>query len=273
MRELGYVERHNLTVKSAFAGGRAENLPRLVNELVHSGVDVMVTTATLETQAARQAAPTTPIVMVMVPDPVGQGFVKTLARPGGNVTGPTRLVPVLIEKYVELRREAVPRAPRCGVIAAPPDPGPGIRMELEAAAQTFGITLSIIPVSATDDFDTVLTRAKKEGVRAIIAPGDAVTFRHRERLAQATLKYGLPGIYWAREYVEAGGLMTYSANLDDLRRRAAIYVHKILKGAKPADLPVEQPSKFELVINLKTAKALGLTIPPSLLVRADEVIE
>jgi len=273
MRDLGYVEGRNLAVKRAFAKGHPENLPRLVSELVRSGVDVVVTTATRETKAVKQTAPTTPIVMLLVPDPIAEGLVTTLARPGGNVTGLTNLVPGLSQKYVELLREAVPSASRFAAVASPGGPLPEIRSELESAAKTFGIVVSITPVSGPEDFDAVLARAKREGAAGIIAGGDYVTFQHRRRFVEAALKYRLPAIYWTREYVEDGGLMAYTADMTDLRRRAATYVDKILKGAKPADLPVEQPTKFELVINLRTAKALGLTIPPSLLARADQVIE
>jgi putative tryptophan/tyrosine transport system substrate-binding protein len=258
MQRLGYVEGRNRTVKHAFANGRAEDLPRLVNELVRSGVDVVVTSATRETMAVKQATTTTPIVMFLVPDPVGQGFIKTLARPGGNITGLTSLIPGLIQKYVELLRDAVPSASRFGMVTSASNPAvPENRAALEAAAKTFGLGLSIIPVSGADDFNAALARAKRDGVSTIIAPVDPVTWLHRKRLAQAALKHRLPGIYWARAHVEEGGLMTYSADIDDLLRRAATYVAKILNGAKPADLPVEQPTKFELVINLKTAKALG----------------
>jgi putative tryptophan/tyrosine transport system substrate-binding protein len=166
----------------------------------------------------------------------------------------------------------VPSASRFGVVATPPNPLPEHRTELEAAAKTLGIVLSFIALRGPDDFDAALARAKKDGVDAIIATGDAVTFLHRQRLVEAALKNRVPGISCAREYVEEGGLMTYSANIDDLRRGAAAYVDKILKGAKPADLPVEQPTKFEQVINLKTAQALGLTIPLTLLFLADEVL-
>ena len=273
MRELGYIEGQNLVVKRAFAKGRAEDLSHLVAQLVRSGVDVVITTATRETTAVKQAAPNTPIVILLVADPVAEGFVTTLARPGGNVTGLTHLVPGLTAKYVELLREAVPSASRLVVIGNPGGPVPEIRVELESAARTFGIMLSIISVSGPDDFDRALARAKREGAAGIIDPPNYVTFRYRRLFAQAALKHGLPGIYWAREYVEEGGLLAYSADMTDLRRRAATFVDKILKGAKPADLPIERPTKFELVINLKTAKALGLTIPPSLLLRADEVIQ
>ena len=273
MSELGYVEGRNLIVRRAFAKGHPENLPRLVTDLVRSGVDVVVTTATRETKEVKQAAPTTPIVMLLVPDPVAEGFVTTPARPGGAVTGLTNLAPGLTQKYVELLREPLPSASRFAVVASPGGPLPEIRNELERAAKTLGIVLSITPVSGPDAFDAVLARAKREGAAGIIAAGDYVTFQHRKRFVETMLKHRLPGIYWTREYVEEGGLLAYTADMTDLRRRAAIYVDKILKGAKPADLPVEQPAKFELVINLKTAKALGLTIPPSLLQRADQVIE
>jgi len=273
LRELGYVEGRNLVVRRAFAKGHPEDLPRLVTELLRSGVDVVVTTATRETEAIKQASPTTPIVMLLVPDPIAEGFVTTLARPGGNITGLTNLVPGLTQKYVELLREAVPSASRFAVVASPGGPLPEIRSELESAAKTFGIVLSITPVRGPDDFDAVLARAKREGAAGIIAGGDYATFQHRKRFVEAELKYRLPGMHWTREYVEEGGLLAYTADMTDLRRRAATFVDKILKGSKPADLPVEQPTKFELVINLKTAKTLGLTIPPSLLGRADEVIQ
>jgi putative ABC transport system substrate-binding protein len=273
MRELGYVEGRNLTVKRALGSGRSGDLPGLVEDLVRSGVDVIVTTGTRETLAAKQATSTTPIVMLLVPDPVGQGLAKTLARPGGTVTGLTNLVPGLVQKYVELLRETVPASSQFAVVANPPNPVPENRRELETAAKAFGIVLSIIPVNGPNDFDEALARAKRDGVSAIIVTSDPVTFMHRRRLVQTALKHRLPGIYWTREYVEEGGLMTYSANLAELRRRAAAYVDKILKGAKPAELPIEQPTKFDLVINLKTAKALGLSIPQSILVRADEIID
>jgi putative ABC transport system substrate-binding protein len=271
MRELGYVEGRNLVVKRAF--GNAERLASMVAELVEARVDVIVTTGSRETRAVQHATASIPIVMTFVVDPVAEGLVKSLAQPGTNATGVTSLVPGLSQKYVELLKEALPAAARFGVIASPANPVPENRRELEAAAKALALSVSFLPVSGPGDFDPMLARAKRDGVTGIIATSDGVTFLHRRALVEVALKHRLPGIYWAREYVEAGGLMTYSASLTDLRRRAASYVDKILKGAKPADLPVEQPTKFELVINLKTAKALGLTIPPSLLQRADQVIE
>jgi putative tryptophan/tyrosine transport system substrate-binding protein len=270
MRERGYVEGRNLVVKRAF--GNPDRLSGMLAELVAARVDAIVTTGPRETRTARRATATIPIVMTFVEDPVAEGFVKSLAQPGTNVTGLTSLVPGLSQKYVELLNEALPTARRFGVVATR-DPVPENRHELEAAVKARGLTLSFLVVSEPVDFDTTLARAKRDGVTGIVAPVDGVTFRHRRALVEAALKHRLPGIYWAREYGEAGGLLTYGASLADLRRHAAIYVDKILRGARPADLPIEQPTKFDLVINLKTAKALGLTIPPSLLVRADQVIE
>jgi len=275
MRELNYVQGRNLRVKFAFASDQPERLAGLADDLVRAGVDVIVTTSVLETRAARQATSTIPIVMTIAPDPVGAGLVNSLARPGGNVTGLTNLVPGLRQKYVELLREVLPSASRIAVIASPLNfpPESQLRRELDTAATTLGVSLSYVPVQSRDDFEAALTGARRAGASGIIAPYDPVTLRDRRALVQVTLKHRLPGMYATREYVDDGGLMSYGANPVDLRRRAAVIVDRILKGAKPGDLPVEQPTKFELVINLKTAKALGLTIPPSVLGRADEVIQ
>jgi putative ABC transport system substrate-binding protein len=205
MEELGYVEGRNLVVRRAFAKGHPENLPRLVGELLRSGVDAVVTTAARETRAVKQAAPNTPIVMLLVPDPVTEGFVRTLAHPGGNVTGLTIFAPSFVQKYVELLREVVPSASRFVVLGNPGGPPPEIRAELESAARTFGIMLSIIPVSDPEQIDAALARAKREGAAGLIDAPNYVTFIHRRRLAQTALKYGMPGIYWAREYAQDGG--------------------------------------------------------------------
>ena len=273
MSELGYVEGRNLVIRPAFADGNPERLPALVAELIDAKVDAIVTTGPRETVAAKRATAVIPIVMTVVPDPVAQGFVASLARPGGNVTGLTSVVPGLGQKYVELLHEALPSATRFAVVASLPNPLPETRQELEAAGRLLGITVSVARVSGPDDFDSALVRVKKDGAAGFIATNDGVTWRYRKSLVQLALKHRLPAIYWAREYVAEGGLMTYSASVADLRLRAATYVDKILKGARPADLPVEQPATFELVINLKAAKALRLTIPQSLLQRADQVIE
>jgi putative tryptophan/tyrosine transport system substrate-binding protein len=273
MHELGYVEGRNLILKRASAAGRPERLRRLAADLVSARVDVIVTTAWRETQAAREATGTIPIVMTFAQDPVGHRLVAALARPGGNVTGLTSLVPGLLQKYVELLKEALPAASRFAVIASPVGLVPDNLREIEAAAKAVSVSLLPLPVEGPDDFEPVLIQARKDGAAGVIAAQDPVTLRHRRTLVQLITKHRLPAIYWTREYIDEGGLMTYSADYVELRRRAATYVDKILKGAKPADLPIEQPTKFEFVINLKTAKALGLTIPQSLLQRADQVIE
>ena len=274
MHELNYVEGRNLIVRRAFADGKADRLPGLVADLVQAKVDVIVTTSTQETAAAKRASSTIPIVMTVAPDPVEQGLVASLAQPGGNVTGLTSMAPGASQKFVELLRETVPSASRFAVLATGPNAPPReIRHELQTAARQVGVTLSFIEIKNADDLDPTLARAKKYGAGGIIAPLGAFTYAHRAKLVHLALKHRLPGIYWVRDYVEAGGLMSYGANPGDVGRRAAYFVDRILKGARPADLPVEQPTKFELVINLKTAKALGLTIPQTLLQRADEVIQ
>jgi putative ABC transport system substrate-binding protein len=275
MREADYVEGQNLIVRLAFAEGNPQRLPGLVAELIQAKVDVIVTTSTLETLAAKKATSTIPIVMTLVPDPVEQGLVASLARPGNNVTGLTTMAPGTSQKLVELLREAVPSASRFGVLRTGANsPFPEIRRELQVAAQQTGITLAYIEgIKGPDDFDLVLGRAKKEGAGGIIAPLGAFTYRYRAKLVQAALKHRLPGIYWVRDFVEDGGLMSYGVSFSDVGRRAAYFVDRLLKGAKPADLPVEQPTRFELVINNKTARVLGLTIPQSLLLRADEIIQ
>jgi putative ABC transport system substrate-binding protein len=273
MRERGYIEGRNFIVRRSTADGRPERLAGLAAELVRAKVDIIVATSAGETRAARQATSTIPIVMIFPPDPVGQGLVASLARPGGNVTGLTRDVPGFRQKYVELLREALPSASRFAVFTSPGSlTRDGLR-ELEAAAKTLGVSLSVLTVQGPDHFEPAMIQGRKDGVTGVIVTGDPVTFRYRREFMQQALKHRLPAIYWTREYVDEGGLMSYSANYTELRRRAAQYVDRILKGAKPADLPIEQPTTFELVVNLKIAKALGLTIPPSLLLRADEVIQ
>jgi ABC-type uncharacterized transport system substrate-binding protein len=263
----------SLCERGAAGDGRPERLPGLVSSMLRDGVDVIVTTSTRETQAARQATETLPIVMTLSPDPVEQGLVTSLARPGGNVTGLTNLVPGVSQKYVELLKEIVPSATRFTVVAR--RAWPQIRRDLEQAAQRLSVRLSFADVEGPDDIVRALAQAKKDGAGGIIVPLDVVTRLNRQHLARVAVQYQLPSIYWERDYVEAGGLVSYGASLADVGRRAAYFVDRILKGAKPADLPVEQPTKFDLVINLKTAKALGLgrTIPQSLLVRADEIIQ
>jgi ABC-type uncharacterized transport system substrate-binding protein len=273
MRDLNYVEGRNLVLRQAFAEGKAERLPGLIADLVQARVDVIVTSSGGEALAAKRATSTTPIVMTVAPDPVGQGLVTSLARPGGNVTGLTSLVPGISEKYVELLHEVVPSASRFAVVARPPNPTPDIRRGVQAAARQLGITVAFTEVNGPADFDAAFARAKRDGAGGIIVGLDAVTYLHRAALVQLALKHRLPGIYWSREFVESGGLMAYGASVPDLGRRAAYFVDRILKGTRPADLPVEQPTRFELIVNLKTARVLGLTIPPTVLARADGLIE
>jgi putative ABC transport system substrate-binding protein len=272
LRELHYVEGRNLVITYSGADAKPDRLPGLAADLVKATVDVIVTTGPRETLAAKRATSSIPIVFTVVHDPIGQGVVTSLARPEGNVTGLTTLVPGFYQKYVELLREVVSSAVRFALIGNP-NPSPEPRQEVENAGRTLGVDVVFVPVSGPDEFDAALARAKRDGAAGIIVIADPITLAHRQRLVQLAMKHGLPGIYWERSYVEAGGLMTYSANATDLRSRAAHYVDKILRGAKPGDLPVEQPAKFELVINLKTAEALGLTMPPMLLFQADEVIK
>ena len=273
MRELNYVEGRNLVVTRAFGDGKFDRLPALITELVGAKVDVIVTSGTREVAGLKRTAISTPIVMMFVDDPVAEGFVESLAKPGGNVTGLTNLVPGLMQKYVELLREVVPSAPQFVVVHSPPLPRPHARKDFEAAARALGTEITIANVSAPAEYDSALGHARQKGAAGIIAPIDGETFRQRRELVRAALKHKLPGIYGDRGYVDEGGLMSYSSPQEHRLRRAAVYVDKILRGAKPADLPVEQPTRFELVINMKTAKALGITIPRAMLMRADEVIE
>jgi putative ABC transport system substrate-binding protein len=273
LRELNYVEGRNLVITYSGAEAKPDRLPGLAADLVKAKVDVIVTTGARETLAANRATSSIPIIFTLITDPVGQGVVTNLARPDGNVTGLTPLVPGLYQKYVEFLHEVVPSAARFAVVVSPPNPAPGHRQDLESAGRVLRVDVFIVHVSGPDKFDAALAQAKRDGAAGIIVTPDVVTSIHPQRFVQLALKHRLPGIYWDRSYVEAGGLMTYSANHTELRRRAAHYVDKILKGAKPGDLPIEQPTKFELVVNMKTAKALGLTIPPSLLLRVDEVIQ
>jgi putative ABC transport system substrate-binding protein len=273
MRELNYVEGRNLVVSRAFADGNADRLPDLVADLVQAKVDVIVTTSTLETLAAKRATTPIPIVMTVAPNPVGDGLVASLARPGGTVTGLSSMIPGISQKYVQLLHELLPSASRFAVVGGPGTPTPEIRRELQSSAQQARVALSFTEIEASDGIGPVLEREKKAGSAGLIAAFGAVTYGYRAQLVQLALKLRLPGIYWHRDFVDAGGLMSYGANSRDVARRAAYFVDKILRGAKPEDLPVEQPTTFEFVINLNAAKALGVTVPQSLLLRADDVIQ
>jgi putative ABC transport system substrate-binding protein len=273
MASLGYVEGQNVEIRQAFAGGDFNRMSALVAKLVDERVDAIVATGVREIAALKVAKTTIPVVMLLVPDPVGQGFVASLARPGGNVTGFTSLVPGLAQKYVELLHQAAPTATRLAILNLPPLPTAETRREIEGAAAALGVSVFIVRPANASDIERALGQAKSDGAGGIIHPLDGATWPHRRALAKHALRNGLPGIYWDAEYVEAGGLMSYSISLADVMRRAAGVVDKILRGATPAEIPVEQPSRIELTVNMATAKTLGLRIPQSILIRADRVIE
>ena len=275
LKDLGWVEGQNLVIEWRFSGGRAELLPDLAAELVRLRVDLIVVPSTPTALAAKNATTTIPLVTVAVTDPVALGLVASLARPGGNITGLTSSVgPEIAGKQLELLKEIVPKVSRMAALWNPatPDSAPRLR-EAEMAARALGVELQPVEARSANDFDRAFAAMTAKRAGALLVVGDVMFSTHRIRLAHLSAKSRLPAMYSGREYVEAGCLMSYGASNPDLFRRAATYVDKILKGAKPADLPVEQPTKFELVINLKTARALGLTIPQSLLLRTDEVIQ
>jgi putative ABC transport system substrate-binding protein len=276
LRGLGYVEGKNLFIDYRFAEGRFDRLPDLAAELVRLKVDIIVTIPTQATAAAKKATETIPIVMISGGvDPVGLGLVASLAHPGGNVTGLSYgASPKIFSKGLELLKEIVPKVRRVAILSNPAGPvQPLIIRELNVAAPSLGVQLQLLEVRGPDEFDGAFATMAKERVGALLVVSDSLFNLHRTRLADLAARSRLPAAYGTRDLVDVGGLMSYGPSLRDLSRRAATYVDKILKGAKPGDLPVEQPTKFELVINLKTAKALGLTIPQSLLLRADQVIE
>jgi putative tryptophan/tyrosine transport system substrate-binding protein len=274
LRELGYVEGKNIVIEWRSAEGKADLLPALAAELVRLKVDVIVTGGPSATRAAKEATSTIPIVMTQDADPIGTGFVASLARPGGNITGLSTLAPEISGKQLELLKEIVPRLSRVAVLGTSTQPGNAQALKaVELAAGTFGVRLQYLEVLSSKDIETAFRAASKGHAEAVLVLGGPMLNSHRTQIADLAAKNRLPAIYDRREYVEAGGLMSYATSITDLDRRAATYVDKILKGAKPADLPVEQPRKFELIINLKTAKQIGLTIPPNVLVRADRVIK
>jgi ABC-type uncharacterized transport system substrate-binding protein len=277
LRELGYVEGQNIIIEYRGADSKVERLLSLATELTRLKVDLIVAIATPAARAAQQASTAIPIVATAMGDPVRDGLVASLARPGGNVTGTTFLGPELVPKRLELLKQALPGVSR---VAGLWHPGAfsertmsDMRTETEAATGTLGVRLQLVGVSGPDEFDRAFSTIIRERAEALLVFPSTMLFAEGKRIVNLTAKHRLPSMFNAREFVDLGGLMAYGANLIDLNRRAATYVDKILKGAKPADLPVEQPTKFELVINLKTAKALGLTIPQSLLLRADQVMQ
>lgn len=272
LRGLGWVEGQNLTTEVRI--GPNDHFPALAAQMVRLDVDVIFAPTTSAVEAVRSATKSIPIVFAVAADPVGSGFVKSLAQPGGNITGLTALSAELSLKHLELLRAIVPRMTRGAVLLNPRLPySLGLLRELKAAAQPLGVQLQAAEWDNARDLVSALEAAKKQRAEALIVLPNPMNFPNQTRIAELALRYRLPSINPASGYAEAGGLMSYGANFVDLYRRAAVYVHKILKGAKAADLPVEQPTKFELIVSLKTAKTLGLIIPPSLMLQADRVIE
>jgi putative tryptophan/tyrosine transport system substrate-binding protein len=272
MRDLGYVEGRNLVVEYRAAGGKIERLDDLLAELIQLKVDVIVTGGTPAALAAKRVGATIPVVIGAMGDPVESGVVASLARPGGNITGLSLAISEgFAGKYLELLREAVPKASRVAILGRPS--ASGNVQAMERAARSFGVHLQLVEVHQPGQLEGAFAAMTAQNAAALIVTPSPFNLAHRERIVNLAAKHRLPAMYGLTAFVDAGGLMAYGASLRDLFRRAATYVDKILKGAKPADLPVEQAIKFELVINLKTAWALGLAIPPSLQVRADRIIE
>jgi putative ABC transport system substrate-binding protein len=273
LRDLGHVEGKNIIIEFRWAD-RVDQLPELAAELVRMKVDVIFANSSTLVEPARQATQTIPIVFSNHADPVGIGHVASLPRPGGNITGLSMLLTDLVAKELEILSEALPQAKQIGVLWNPTTPShtPAVRA-VEDAAKKLGIRLVLVPGRVARDFDVAFGTMVQEGAAGFLVVPSPLSTSYRTKLAELALKNRLPAMYGHKDYVEAGGLMSYGADIVDLNRRAAVYIDKILKGTKPADLPVEQASKYQLAINLKTAKALGLTIPPMLLARADEVIE
>jgi ABC-type uncharacterized transport system substrate-binding protein len=269
---LGYAEGRNIAIERRFAAGKSQQLPGFAAELVRLGVDVIVVSGPREIEAARGATTTTPIVAIAAPDLVASGLIASLARPGGNITGLTLGAPGIGGKYVELLREAVPSVTRVAVLITR-QPVTGVLEAMQDKARALNVALPAPTfLHAPDEFDAAFARVKRDKAGGLVFPSDGVADPQRRQLVSLAAKYRLPAIYPQREYVEAGGLMAYGPNAVDLHRRAAAYVDKILKGAKPAELPMEQPAKLDLLLNLKTAGALGVAFPATLVTRADEVV-
>jgi putative ABC transport system substrate-binding protein len=274
LRELGYVEGKNVVIEYRYAEGNFDRLPALAAEMVRLNVNVIVTGGPTAIPAAKAATTAIPIVMAFDTDPVGSGFAASLAKPGGNITGLSTLAPELSAKQIELLKEIVPKLARVAVLGTASRPGSAHALrEVENAAKAFKVQVQFQDVVDPKGIDAAFLAARKGGADAVLVLGSPLFNAHRTELTELATKSRYPVIYDRAEFVEAGGLMTYSVSLADLARRAATYVDKILKGAKPGDLPIEQPTKFELVVNMKTAKALGIKIPNSVLAQATKVIE
>jgi ABC-type uncharacterized transport system substrate-binding protein len=274
LRELGYLEGRSIVVEYRWADGKFDKLPELAAELIRSNVDVIVPAVTQASIAAKKATATIPIVMVGVSDPVGSGLVNSLARPGMNVTGTSSMTAEIVGKHLELLKETLPKISPVAALWNPANPVfQALQLrEIDLAARTLGVRLQFVEARGAEEIDRAFAAISKAGTKAVIVLGDPVFISHRKRIADLAMKRRLPAVSGTREHAEAGGLMAYGPSFPDMYRRTAYYVDKILKGAKPADLPIEQPTKFELIINLKTAKQIGLTIPPNVLARADRVI-
>ena len=274
LRELGYIEKQNIAVEYRFASGQVERLPELAAELVRLKPDVIVTPATPPSLSAKQATRTIPIVFAVVADPVGAGLIVDFARPGGNITGVASISAELGGKRLELLKGVVPKAARVAVLYNPGDRANVLVLkQLQESAPALGLTLQPLAVRGPGEFNGAFVAMTRDHAPALFVAAGVLTFEHRKTLVDLAAKSRIPTMWGHRQFVDAGGLMSYAVNYYDQVRRAATYVDKILKGAKPGDLPVEQPTKFELVINIKAAKDIGLTIPQSLLGRADQVIE
>jgi putative tryptophan/tyrosine transport system substrate-binding protein len=273
LREIGYVQGENIVIVDRYAEGKFDRLPVLAAELVRLKVDVIITAGPPVTRAVKEATATIPVVMAQDGDPVGNGFVASLARPGGNITGMSQLAPEISGKQLELLKETVPKLTRVAVLGTSTRPGNAHALEqTELAAGTFGVRLQYLDVRDPKDIETAFREAHKARAGAVLVLQGPVFTSQRTQVADLAAKTRIPAIYPQTEYTDAGGFMCYGVNTSDLFRRAAYHVDKILKGAKPADLPIEQPQKFELVINLKAAKQIRLTVPPNVLARADRVI-
>jgi ABC-type uncharacterized transport system substrate-binding protein len=274
LQELGYVEGQNIVIEQRYWNGNTDRLAEVVAELLRLNVAVIVAPTSPEIEAARRGSATTPIVMVAGGDPVAQGFVTSLARPGGNITGLTDLRAEVTAKRLQFLKDAVPRLARVAALYNPVDrAATTAQRDLESAARSLGVKLLPLETRGPGDFDSAFAAAVKGQAGALLVVSGATPSAHRGRLVELAAKYRLPTSFHERLFVEVGGLMSYGPHIPDLFRRSATYVDKLLKGAKPAELPVEQPTKFDLAINLKTARALGLALPPSLAVRADYVIQ
>jgi putative ABC transport system substrate-binding protein len=274
LRSLGYREGENVAIDCRSAEGKYERLDALATELTQLNPAVLVASSAPASLAAKRATASIPIISVYTADPVGLGLVASLARPGANVTGISALASAYAAKSLQLLKEAAPRTSRVGVLGHAANPTYAMyRSQLEPAARAMGIALDFVGVEAPEDIEAALSAMQRRGVDAFLVMHQPFTYAHRERIVNVSARLRLPAMYGSREAVESGGLISYAASLPDTFRRAAYFVDKVLHGAKPGDLPVEQPMNFELVVNLKTAKALGLTVPSSLLLRAHEVIE